>query len=340
MIRTTLLAPCLALGLAVGLAASSMPSAAQATPAPSSVTPAPSPIIEALREQDARLAAIANRLLAANAHLCRQTMPLTGLFFHSRDQYGGANQGDMFAHGNVAISTIVTGSPAAMANITVNDGILAIDSRPVSGLARIEDAPLRDSVFEALAQQTPGQPILLSLMGQNGSYETALTAAPGCRALVEVRSESAIGARSDGRVIQINYGLAARATDDELAVVFAHELAHVALEHRRRLSEAGVAKGFFGEFGRNQRLNRQVEVEADRMSVHLLANAGYDPAIAAAFFRTRLGRQAGGGLFSSTIYPSPEARAVLVEREIANYLAAGGPSYPGHVLIRRKTPFD
>ena len=77
------------------------------------------------------------------------------------------------------------------------------------------------------------------------------------------------------------------------------------------------------------------------MAVHLLANAGYDPAIAPSFWRTSLGRRAGGGLLRSSTYPSPEARAALIEREIADYLGGGaGPSFPGHLLSRRDAPFD
>ena len=40
-----------------------------------------------LHVQDQRLAAIADRIMAANAALCTQTMPITGLTLHSADQY-------------------------------------------------------------------------------------------------------------------------------------------------------------------------------------------------------------------------------------------------------------
>lgn len=292
--------------------------------------------VHALRVQDQRLAVIADRLLTANAALCRQTMPMIGLTFHSRDQYGDSAT-EMFALGEVSVATLAEPAPGKVAR---DDGLLAIESQAVAELAIPPDAPLRDAVFEALADKPADAPLQLTINGRDGSYDVQISPEAGCRALVEIRSKDAIGARSDGRVIQVNYGLAAAASDDELAVVFAHELAHIVLEHRRRLSDAGVSKGFFGEFGRNQRFNRQVEVEADRMTVHLLSNAGYDPAIAATFFRTELGQKAGGGLFRSSTYPSPEARAQLVEREIGQYLAAGGPSFPDHLLARRVLPFD
>jgi hypothetical protein len=170
--------------------------------------------------------------------------------------------------------------------------------------------------------------------------EALLTAPPGCRALVEIVTGEGLMGRSDGRVIQISYNLAAMLDDDGLAVTFAHELAHVVLEHRRRLETAGIDKGLLGEFGRNQQANRQVEVEADRLSAHLLANAGYDPAIAPAFWNSVTGRRAGGGLMRSFVYPSATARGDLIAREIALYLPLGrGPSWPGHLLALRDGAF-
>jgi hypothetical protein len=244
----------------------------------------------------------------------------------------------MFANGRIAVAGVVAGSPAAGAAIAPGDGIVSIGGQLTSTMARIGEAPLRDTAFAALAERRP-----VTLAVARGGEERVLTldAPAGCRALVEIRAADSLDARSDGRVIQINYGLAQAATDEQLAVVFAHELGHLVLEHRRRLTEAGVEKGFFGEFGRNRRLNRLVEVEADLISAHLLANAGYDPAIAPAFWRSRLGRRAGGGILRSGTYPSAKARAELVEREIAEHLAArAGPSFPAHLMSRRDRPFD
>lgn len=291
-----------------------------------------------LNQQDVRLAAIAERLLGANRALCRQEMPLTGIVLHSRDQYRASLADAAFVNGPVAVAGVVPGSPAATAAIGAGDGIAAIGGHRTAAMAREGEAPLRDTAFAVLAEQ---RPVVVTVVRGGDERVLSLDAPTGCRALVEIRAADSLDARSDGRVIQVNYGLAQAATDDQLAVVFAHELGHLVLEHRRRLTEAGVEKGFFGEFGRNRRLNRQVEVEADLISVHLLANAGYDPAIAAAFWRSRLGRRAGGGILRSGTYPSARARAELVEREIAEHLAGRiGPSLPAHLMSRRDLAFD
>jgi hypothetical protein len=295
--------------------------------------------------QDARLARVAERLLAGNAWLCRQTMPLAGLVFHSRDQYSAEAAKGLFANGPVEIALVLPGSPAERAGLRAGDALAAIGAIRTTDLRREGEAPLRDAVFDTLAAAWPGPtegagPLPLSIFRDGAERQVLLEPAAGCRALVEIRTRDSLTARSDGRVIQLDYGLVAAAADDELAVIFAHELAHSVLEHRRRLEAAGVAKGFFGEFGRNQRLNRQVEVEADRLSIHLLANAGYDPQLAPTFWRGRLAKRAAGGLNLSTTYPSNETRAELLEREIADYLPTrAGPTLPGHLLARRDMPF-
>jgi len=298
----------------------------------------PTSPMDVLLRQDVRLAHVAEGLLAANRGLCRLRMPLTGMVLHSQDQYRPEVAGDAFANGSIAVAAVLPGSAAAEAGVAAGDAVAAIGDRRTETL-RVEEGPLRDAAFGALANQAGT--VVLAVVRGGQERTVALEAPEGCRALVEIRAQNELSARSDGRVIQVNHGLAAAASDAELAVVFAHELGHLVLEHRRRLEQAGVEKGFFGEFGRNQKLNRQVEVEADRISVHLLANAGYDPAIAPAFWRSRLGRRAAGGLFRSATYPTTEARARLVEQEIADYLGAGAaPTFPGHLLARRELPFD
>lgn len=292
-----------------------------------------------LLAQDLRLAATAERLMGANHQLCRRQMPLTGILIHSRDQYGGEDIAG-FGNGSVAVSAVVEGTPSASL-VRAGDGLVAIGGTQTADLRREGDAPVRDAAFAALADLSPTGPLTLTIARDGTERAVTIAPAPGCRALVEVRAADSFDAKTDGRVVQVSYGLMTAASEEQLAATFAHELAHVVLEHRRRLEAAGVEKGLLGEFGRNQQLNRQVEVEADRLSVHLLANAGYDPAIAPAFWRSPLGRRVGQMILRSSTYPSPEARAQMLEREIADYaVTASAPTWPGHLLGRRDRPFE
>jgi len=291
--------------------------------------------VEHLQQEDLRLARIAESMLSANRTLCRQTMPITGMVIHSRDQYG---TGDVagFENGSVAIALIVPGSAAEVSALQRGDAILAIGGSDITGLQPSADAPVRDAVFDLLAEQAPTEPLHLRIARAGTEFDVTLSPQAGCHALAEILADERVIARSDGRVIQVSYGLASGMSDDGLAAIFAHELAHSVLEHRRRLSEAGVSKGFLGEIGGDQQRNRQMEVEADRLSIHLLANAGLDPHIPVRFWLSDEGRRMDAGLLRSLIYPSPADRAAIMEREIADYLALGhGPTWPGHLLARR-----
>lgn len=294
---------------------------------------------QSIETADRRLAQVAERLQAANVGLCRQHMPLTGLIVFSADQYGNPDP-VRFADGPVAVAQVLPGSPAHAAGIQVNDAVIAIDGVATAAQVPEDGYTLRDTTFDLLANHGPGRPLLLDLRRKGQNLTATITPPPGCRVLVEVVTGRDGIARSDGRVIQVSWHRVAQWTDDELAAIVAHELAHAVLEHRRKLAAAGVDGGLLGEFGRNRQLRRQVEQEADLLSVHLLANAGYDPQIAPRFWRSAAGARLDGGILRSGAYAAPRERARTMETEIAQHLnSAVLPSPAEHLLAGRDVPF-
>lgn len=291
-----------------------------------------------LRAQDLRLLRISEAIMAANVQLCDRTMPDLGVALQSTDQYPADRQPGFAAP--VAFAAVLPGSAAARAGIQRDDGLLAVDGKSVAKRPDLADSPLRDSAFAAIAQHDPNRPIELDIVHNGSRREVSVAVKPECRALVEILDDNGDDARSDGRTIQIAYGLAARATDDQLAAVFAHELAHSILHHRERLSAADVNKGLLGQFGRNRRLNLRAEEEADRLSVYLLANAGIDPHAAPEFWRSKLGRHISGGIFHNLAHPSAKARAKMMAAEIAAHIRPGEPSYPADLLASRTQPME
>lgn len=292
--------------------------------------------LEALFAQDRRLADVAERLLGANASLCRSQMPLTGMILHSRDQYDGAWADPLFTQGDLAIAQVLPGSAAALADLQPGDGITAIaDQAPTA-----PGATLREAALATLADRwRPGASLPLEIVRNGVPLSVVLRPAPACLASVEISTGGGMSARTDGHVVQVPDQLARAADDAELAVIVAHELGHVILQHRRRLEAAGIDKGLLGEFGRNRRLIRQAEEEADRLSVHLLANAGLELASAPAFWRGPLGRRIGGGLLRHRAYLSAERRADLLEAEITNHLDQAAGFHPaGHLMMLRDQP--
>lgn len=141
-------------------------------------------------------------------------------------------------------------------------------------------------------------------------------------------------------------------TDDELAAVLGHEMAHALREHvREQISQQmgtqavlGIAGALLGLGETAQNLGGMVanvtiglphsrtdETEADRIGLELAARAGYDPRAAVALWQ-KMQKLAGGGQtpqFLST-HPSDEARIADVkqyaEKLMPLYVAAKGGS--------------
>jgi predicted Zn-dependent protease len=116
-------------------------------------------------------------------------------------------------------------------------------------------------------------------------------------------------------------------TDDELAAVIGHEIAHALREHARERMDravpvqlgAAVLGALYGQgagdlgalFGQAMFVlpnSREGEQEADRIGVELAARAGYDPRAAVTLW-TKMARQSGGGQpeILST-HPAPQTR--------------------------------
>jgi predicted Zn-dependent protease len=171
--------------------------------------------------------------------------------------------------------------------------------------------------------------------------------APGWRWEVNVITSPEVNAWCmPGGKIAVYTGLIEKLkiTDDELAAVMGHEIAHALREHgRERASQQaaqsavvglGAALLGIGDAGAGLvnivadvtvglPYSRQFETEADRIGVELAARAGYDPRAAITLWQ-KMG-QAGGSAppqFLST-HPSPQSRA----QDLTNYSARVMPLY-------------
>ena len=135
-----------------------------------------------------------------------------------------------------------------------------------------------------------------------------------------------------------------KVTDDELAAVMGHEIAHALREHgRERASQAVVQSlglavigaalginesaldlvGVVTDLTFNLPNSREHEREADRIGVELAARAGYDPRAAVTLWQ-KMGQTGGSAppQFLST-HPAPENR----QRDLTNYAAQVMPLY-------------
>jgi phosphoribosylcarboxyaminoimidazole (NCAIR) mutase len=218
-----------------------------------------------------------------------------------------------------------------------NEGLAAIAGMPLTAPTAAHDtSATRDAALARLAALPTRAPVSLTLTGAGAAHNVLIAPVPACRSEFEVVAGPKLGASSDGHVVQVGARLMQTYGDDDVAVVVAHELAHTILRHRARLEAAGVKWGLFGEFGRNARLFRVTETEADVLGAFLLRNAGWDPQNAVRFWQGP-GKKVDPGMFRSRTHPSPKERARIIAEALAAMPAGAPLPYLPPVLDQRDT---
>lgn len=267
----------------------------------------------ALVDQDLRLAITGYRLASANAAFCAQRERNPGWILHDEQQYPDrqtARAAFGFRH-PVAVSAVVPGGPADVAGIKPGDALIAIGNQTVNvdkHQANETSAKRVEAVGDALknALKSSG-PVAVTLDTANGRSTFDLDPPLICASRFWVDARAKLDAGADGDGVRITTGLMAfTAHDDaELAAVVAHELAHNLLLHRQRLNAVN----------RRTADILATEIEADRLSVWLMANAGFDTE-AALRFAERYGRKTGLGILSDGTHLRWKNRVKLMRAEI------------------------
>jgi hypothetical protein len=291
--------------------------------------------LAAMRALDQRVAAIGYRLAAANLDWCAERTWLPGFVIHDLSQYGAdyraAASRAFGLDAGPGVLALVRDGPADRAGLRTDDILLAFDGRPVP-----HATPARNGSFEqmerilaALDESFADGRAVLAVQRRGERLAVTVEAVRGCATRFQLVPGARLNAQADGVYVQVTTALAQYAQDDgELAAILAHEFAHNVLGHRVRLNQAGVRRGLLANFGMNARRIRETEVEADRLSVYLMARAGYDPEAAVRFW-SRFGRH-GLNFFGSPTHPNWRLRVQSFEAEIAKINAARAA---GHALV-------
>ncbi len=267
----------------------------------------------ALGQQDLRLAVISHRLAAANAPFCERRERNPGWVLHDEIQYPDLETARA-AFGfrqPISISAVVPGGAADQLGIKAGDGLVAFNDEMLGVEKEVrskQSAERVENIQRELKQKlATGEPIKLTLDTVGGKRPFNLSPPEVCTSHFWVDARSNLDAGADGDGVRITEGLMTFAgTDDaELAAVVAHELSHNLLGHRKRLK---LAK-------RRKKEVLATEIEADRLSVWLMANAGYDPK-AALRFTERHGRKTGLGIFSDGTHLRWKNRLKVMQAEI------------------------
>jgi beta-barrel assembly-enhancing protease len=282
-------------------------------------TLAADPSLTRLQAEDARVAAMSWRMQTANVALCPTKAAISGLALHALSQYRTGQRAAATAQfglrDRVGVAAVAPGSAADRAGLKIGDALLVVDGQatPTVG-ANVGYAPVGqvETMLDAALANAPAE---LEIQRQGGVEERiALTGDTGCASRIQIIAGGAINAAADGQYVQINAAmLNFAASNDELAVIVGHELAHNILRHRALKTPS-----------------KQAEYAADRMGVWLMARAGYDVDAVIPFW-TRFEKRTNAGIFADGTHPSSKKRLAAVAAAVAALKAqraAGQPLIP------------
>jgi len=305
--------------------------------------------LEALRDLDRRVVSVMHRLSVANVELCPITRAVAGWTLHSAEQYTTALRPKARAFfglqdGLPSVLALAPDSPAARAGLQEDDVLLALDDQRLIGLtgttrtrasavARADPASYAGIArqIEAIDQALTSGATEVAVQREGAILALTVMPVMACGYEAQVEPSADLNGGADGARISITSALVAyAASDDDLAFLLGHELAHNVLRHAGRPRAANPFGALFGRGGRTPAAVREAEQAADRVGMFLAARAGYDISGAAAF-RRQFGRDHAAARYGFWGYPSAEERARAHDRtwrEILDLQNRGEPLVP------------
>ena len=283
--------------------------------------------IRTLGAKQMHLASIGYRIATANAHTCARPDMMTGMILHDLSQYDPSVRPAVTRafslYGGYGVLQLVPGSAAQRAGIQIDDEIVAVGGRLVAD-SSIVQVPRKSSrridQFSILLTKALGNGATDLLIRRNGTHLTInLQGEAGCGGDVMLANSSTLNAWSDGRHVVLTTAIAQMArSDDELAFVIAHEMAHNSLGHAQ--GSGGDAGGLFALLGFGAARVKRMEVAADSHAVALMSAGGYAPNAGVSFLRN-MGRRLWWNV--SLDHPGFGRRMQIVSAAIARLPSAG-----------------
>jgi predicted Zn-dependent protease len=233
-----------------------------------------------------RLHDVAFPLLVAAADWCSVDQEPTYGFL-LKDEETLQIQGEEGAGSSVSVAYVHPRLPAASAGLRLGDQLISVNERTVRGI-RAEE------VSEWIRRMTIAriQPLQLEI-ARGGSHQILnLWAVPSCQFSVQLLETNQINGIADGRRVGVTTGaMRFVRSDDELAWLLAHEIAHNVLSHSQNAQLRVMLNAFLGAtVGASATVpasvpRRSLEAQADYVGAFIMARAGYDVQAIKQFWR-------------------------------------------------------
>jgi beta-barrel assembly-enhancing protease len=296
------------------------------------------------RAQNLRLNAVSYRILTAGAEFCgTKTRYALGLTFDHIDRFTGPMRqaaAENGIGGSIRISGLAPGGAAHAAGLEIGDIVTDINTLRIpygkDGLAATVKA----------FQENGAAPLALRVIRNTEPVEIVVQPVRACDYPVVYQSNPQLNAYADGSKIVMFSGMVRFAgTDEELALIVAHELAHNMRGHLDAKKGnailgavldgllqglTGVSTGGAFSSAAANANSPDFEAEADYVGLYVMARAGYTIDNAPHFWR-RMAVESPGGISHTSTHPATNDRFVALQAAIAEIDAkrtAGLPLVP------------
>lgn len=355
MIRIHRLRPA-ALGISIALLLSACATRAPMQPVPARAKPAPqapalTPQMAAKAETLTKMAALQDRLyhvaaplLIDNAELCKShARNLLGFTAKNRHSYpGDYNEAAHVAFGmdeRLQVTGVLAGSGAARAGLKVGDGLVAAGGKPLpTGQHALS---LMGAIVGPMISAQASLPMTVERNGKTRELTVPVTRA--CAFAIELGNADNINAYADGSRVMLTRGMIGFTRgDDELAYVVANGMAHNMLGHAGAVRNTATIGSIIDNLvrvnpddsmligsGGIKAMPAGLDAAADRLSLYLLARAGYDIDGADEFWKRLAEAYPATVLNGFTAnHPSTAARTAAIERAAAEIKARRAAKKP------------
>jgi peptidase M48-like protein/PDZ domain-containing protein len=312
-------------------------------------------------EDWARVERVALQVFSGGRGLCgREVAPTLGVAYTNRESFNRALQPaadkELGLDEHLKVTRIVAGSPAAKAGLEIGDVLMSLGGRL---------APTGRGAVEAFADQVRalpagGRPVPLEVERAGVTQKLSVTPELACDFAVTVMVGDQVNAYTNGRTIRVMSGLLGMvASDDELALVLAHEVGHNVMNHillQKWQAIGGAAAGAMldllaaaggvnthGKFTNAgieagwRRHSVARERQADYVGLYVMARAGFNIDVAAQLWRRMAALMPHKAQVMPT-HPTPPERILAMEKTVAEIKAkqaAGQPLVPDEATIAR-----
>jgi hypothetical protein len=300
--------------------------------------------LRALVAQQDRLYRVAAPLLVSNPQLCRnQARNLLG--FTAKNKYSYSSEyidaaQKLFGMGEpLKVTGVLAGSGAARAGLQRGDELLAVEDKPMPQGTNAERQAA--SIIGPLL--TGRTSVRLTILRNDSSTAIDVPLTPACAFGIELGNADIVNTYGDGYRVLVTRGMMNFVrSDNELAYVMAKEMAHNALAHANRQRMSATIGGIIDNLIRIEPdmstmvgmagvrpMPPELDAAADRLSLYMLARAGYDIDGAAGFWQRLAAQYPATALTGYTaLHPALPFRLQAMDRSLREVKAKQAAKKP------------